>query len=305
MKTANELKHLSERYGWQTGPLTYAQVQRMTSDEYQYQSLFNKAELEKALASTQKAKPTTPSFDEQKEFVIKLFEGYPQLVRNSENAAALDAYLGSMKNPSFTFADFREAFERLAVAGQLVLNPSACEAGSETEVGGHRLRTHPNLWKLLEPFKAKNPEAKMSAEAYKAAHPEAFSKVGLSAAIARHFDQANATFLSFHPEYMRTPENAKTIIAYLEKNELMPEIKNLEWAYATAYRAGELEINQGAVVAGQVQKMIDFGADRPKGYPARSTKPSLNKKIASLTAAEWLNEINADPSLRKAANALG
>jgi hypothetical protein len=303
MKTANELKHLLERYGWQTGPLTYAQVQRMTSDEYQYQSLFNRAELEKALASNQKQR-STASFDEQKEFVIKLFEDYPQLVRNSENAAALDAYLGSMKNPSFTFADFREAFEKLAVAGRLVLNPSACNAGSETEVTGHRLRTHSNLHKLLEPFKAKNPEATMSAKEYKAAHPE-LNDAGLPALIAKRFDQANATFLANHPEYVRTDENSKAILTRLEKQRLMPTIQNLESAYAAAYKAGELETNQEAVVAGSVTKMVDFGAERSRGVAARSKKSSFQAKIDSMTSVELKEKIATDPSFREALDGLG
>jgi hypothetical protein len=305
MKTANELKYLSERYGWQTGPLTLAQVQRMTSDEYQYQSLFNKTELEKALASNQKAKPTAPSTDEQKEFVAKLFNDYPQLVKNAGNAAALDAYLSAMPNPSFTFADFREAFEKQAVAGRLVLNPSACEAGPETEVGGHRLKTHPNLWKLLDPYTAKNPVASMSAAEYKKSNPEVFGEAGLPPMIAKRFDQANATLLANHPEYLRTDKNSEAVMKYIKKWEVLPTIQNLESAYAAAYQAGELETNQKAVVAGSVTKMIDFGAERSKGVAARSNKSSFQSKIDSMTSVELKEKIATDPSFREALDGLG
>jgi hypothetical protein len=304
MKTANELKYLGDKYGWKVGPLTHSQVQKMNSQEYEFHQAFNKAELEKALASNQKVKPTAPSVEEQTEFVQKLFKDYPQLPKSAENAAALDAYLAAMPNPSFTFADFREAFEKQALAGRLVLNPSACEASPETELTGFRLRTYPNLWKLLEPYKAKNSEATMTARDYKAAHPE-LHDVRLPALIAKRFDQANATFLANHPEYIRTDENSKVIISRLEKQGLMPTIQNLEWAYEAAYKAEELETNPEAVVAGSVTKMVDFGAERTKGVAPRSKKSSFQSKIDSMTSVELKEKIATDPSFRNALDGLG
>ena len=121
----------------------------MNSKELRFHELFNKTELEKALASNQKPKPSAPSTQEQQNLARRLFQEYPQLLVTPENAAVIDSFLATMPNPTYTYADFLQAYESETMNGRLVLNPSACGAGKETSVSGHRLRTHPNLYKLL------------------------------------------------------------------------------------------------------------------------------------------------------------
>jgi len=314
MRTKAELEYFIAKKGLASAEslsqrvLTDAEIRRMPEPVYSWHYQNNRANLDRALEAKPRNKPVPPAFNEQRELAEKLFHDYPQLLRTSENAAAIDSYLAAMPNPTFTFSDFREAFEKQTLAGRLMLNPSACDAGDETEVTGHRLRTHPNLYKMLASYTAESQERertkRMSAADYKKEHPEAFDSGKVPPMIENRFRQAVATLLVNHPELVQSEENAELLRSYLAEKGLPFNVTNLEVAHTALREAGELKTNSEAVVTSGQTKLIDLGGYREPGYPPRSRKSSFQQKIDGMTADELKQRMAIDPAFRDALDGL-
>jgi hypothetical protein len=171
------------------------------------------------------------------------------------------------------------------------------------EVTRHQLARHVLLDVLLSPYspaiQEKRAQAALSADDYKKQNPDAFRKP-TSALAEQQFQQAAATFLSFHPEYVVTDEHKKHMRAYLEKRNLPISINNLEVAYAELVREGYIKTNPEAVVsAGGGTKMIDLGGRGKQAVSLPEENESLGRKIQKMTAAEYA-EFVANPTNRRA-----
>lgn len=136
---ANDLQRLAQRHGWEVGPLTYARVSRMGSQELNFHEVFNKAELQKALdaprveaenkrneedtrtAEYWKGGRATPETVEQ---VQQFISRYPQFRADlmSNRTALIDDLKAS--NLPVTQENLRNSFESLARDGRLTLSPS-------------------------------------------------------------------------------------------------------------------------------------------------------------------------------------
>jgi hypothetical protein len=243
MKTVGELKYLAERNGWKVGPLTYNQVQRMSSDEIDFHSKLNKEEFEKALdaprvkaenaknleaAKSQrmwKNEATNEETEESVNEVQRFVAAYPQFRADFvPNREALISFLRE-KNLPCVKANLVTAFEDLASKGLLVLNPSALGIGTESEISGQRVVRHPELFRLLAPApteaqKAKLEQGKMSAKEWKEAHKEDFKPTQASPSFFRALEQAIATFRLSNPTYIPTEENKGKMEKFLKANGL-------------------------------------------------------------------------------------
>jgi len=258
-------------------------------------------------------------------------EKYPQVRFDyTPNIEALNTWLRA-KNLLITFPNLVQAFETLTQEGKLLLDPSALGISNEDEVSGHRLKTHPSLYKLLEPVptaeelenrRKKNKynltaeEKEMSAKQYREAHKEDWRETSISARHQQDWDKAIGFFLQAHPEFARTESNRKKVLQFIVTNGGLevpkqgPEAANglqinpqgLEAAFQALKLKGELELNEGAVQQGQVVGYTNLAGteiDARSGFVANDT--NLTAKINKMSAKEysvWLQS----PSNRKAAN---
>jgi hypothetical protein len=354
LKTTSELQVLARKFGWQPGPLTYAQIKRMSSDEALFHERLNKEEFERALAEPAlKAKNHRDAEAEkvQRQFedkatpeeheaalkeVTKFVAQHPQFKADlMDQRTALINFLKERRLP-VTQANLTDAFQILGREGKLTLNPSAVgiirvrySNGAtydirqedlavhqrrnrgltvlepETEISGSRLAMSGALDILLSPhspaIQEGREQAALSADDYKKQNPEAF--LGPTPAlIEQKFQQATATFLSFHPEYVPTEEHRKHLRAYIDKRNLPYNIHSLEAAYADLVRDGYIQTNSETVVsAGGGTKLFDYGAQHRGNQVAELPEydKSLAYKIRSMSAKEYADFI-ANPTNRRA-----
>jgi hypothetical protein len=326
-KSSGEIQALASKKGWTVGPLTYRQVQRMDSDQYRFHEIFNKAELEKALDSPRVeaenkknaeaskagrmwADQATPEETEAALAEVTAFcSAYPQFIGGHvPNRKALIAWLQE-KNLPVTFANLSTSFQALGSEGKILVNPSALGIGTDTEVGGARLKNHPELWRLLEPAlsaeqKAKIAEQKMSAKQYREAHKEDWRIDRIPDQQRASWNKAIGFFLQSRPDVVPSSENLKKIGDFIFANGLQMNPQGLEAAYKSLKAKGELELNEGAVQEGQALRytnLADTGGDVRSGFVGRDT--NLAAKIASMSADEYSRWLQS-PSNRKAADAL-
>lgn len=317
-------------------PLTKAELDRMPEAVYEWHLIANKDNLEKAANESQTKKQnetaafaqkanrhkthtaTSEDLEAVKADGLKFAEDYPQLIRDSEQNQVLFQWILDRSLP-IEYGTLVQAFEALAQTGELLLNPSACDAGSESEVTGHRLKTHPNLWKLLAPYNAATREryevGKMSAKDYKAAslreNPEDWPET-VPELVQRKIDRVVSDFFALHPEHAPSDETRQAVREFFDlMNWGVREwnLTNLSFAFEELIKAGAIPsvTNPGAIRGGQVTKVVDLsvGREQRAGWPASSQKGSFQKKINSLSAEEFQAELNVDPAFRAAVNALG
>jgi hypothetical protein len=303
---------------------------------YEWHLIANKDNLEKAANESQTKKQnetaafaqkanrhkthtaTSEDLEAVKADGLKFAEDYPQLIRDSEQNQVLFQWILDRSLP-IEYGTLVQAFEALAQTGELLLNPSACDAGSESEVTGHRLKTHPNLWKLLAPYNAATREryevGKMSAKDYKAAslreNPEDWPET-VPELVQRKIDRVVSDFFALHPEHAPSDDTRQAVRDFFDGMDWGIKdwnLNKLNFAFEQLIEAGRIApvTNPGAVRSGQVLKAIDLGAGREQraGWPARSTKSSFNKKTDGLSADQFKNEISTDPGYRRAVDGLG
>jgi hypothetical protein len=326
-ESAGELEVLARKYGWEKKPLTFRQVQNISSQELRFHEIYNKVALEKALNSpvvvaenkkNQEVSSAQRFWANQatEHEVAKAQEGtsvfvsrYPQVRWDYRpNIDALNDWLKAKTLP-IAFNTLVQAFEDLVRRGGLVLNPSVLGIGTENEVSGYKLMRHPELHRLLEPAptaeqQAKIADQKLSARDYKDAHAEDFRETRLSDRQQQSWNKAIAFFMESRPDYKPTEANRKKLLEFIFSNGLQVNPQGLETGYRFLKPRNELELNAGAVQEGQsvrYSNLASTGGDVRSGFVGRDT--NLAAKIASMSAkdyADWLRS----PSNRKAADAL-
>jgi len=186
-----ELQAAAQRYGWTRRELSVKDIQEMSSGENRYHEICNpdlyeaafqrhakkdanEREIEKSAVQRMFADRATPeetaaAVKETQKFAERFPQG--QFATMPENRKKLIAWLKE-NNRAITYTNLVEAFETLAIAGDLVLSPNVISVGSEVEVTGEALRKYPRLHKLLAPQKRPNIADTQSADEFKASHPE-------------------------------------------------------------------------------------------------------------------------------------
>jgi hypothetical protein len=344
MRTQAECEYLIRRKGLASEdslcvrPLTKAEIDRMPEPVYEWHLRANKENLEKALnepvlkkqaeasalaekASRHKDRKATPEDLKAAEAdCLKFANDYPQLIQDSEQNQAIMRWIFDHNLP-IDYRNLVRAFEALTQSGALLLNPSACEAGSETEITGHLLSTHRNLHKLLAPYnaesRAKREFDKMSAKDYKAAsireNPEDWPESVPPALIQQRIDKVTTDFFGLHPEHKPSEQILKAVREFFDgMNWGIKDwnLTNLNFAFEELIKAGAIKPAtnpEGLRAVGQVHRVTDLrvGREHRPGWPERSTKSSFNKKTDNLTAEEFKNEISTDPAYRAALDLLG
>lgn len=344
MRTKAELEHFISTKGLATAEsltqreLTESEIRRMPEAVYAWHEQNNRANVEKALdaprvkaenrKNAENAKTTrfwkdeaTKEEGEQAiQETLKFHGAYPQFRGDYvPNRYAMRDWLREKSLP-WTFENLVSAFEDLTMKGQIVLDPSALGIGTESEIFGHRLKTHPQLSRLLEPApteeqKAKLAERRMSAAEWKEAHKEDFRQTRLSDFQLRSWDQAIATFLLSNPTYIANDSNRAKILEFIKNNHklqlpngkvlaLSINPQGLQTAFDELSSRGELELNESRVIEGQATRYTNLGGSEP-GFPPKSDKYSFQRKIQTMSSSEYLDRINNDPAFREAVNALG
>jgi hypothetical protein len=323
----NDLQRLAQKHGWAKGPLTSARVQRMTVQEYEFHQAFNKTDLERAVAEPQTQAQNKRTAEDSKaqrmwkdeasaeetEFALKevtaFCQAYPQFIgRHVPNREALVAWLREKYLP-VTFANLATAFQALGAEGKILVNPSAIGIGTEQEIGGSRLKHHPELWRLLEPApnveqQAKIADQKMSSKEYREAHKEDWREHRISDRQQASWNKSIEFFKQSRPDYKATDSNKTKILNFIFSNGLQVNPQGLEAAYKYLKPRNELELNEGAVQEGQSVRYTNLagtGGDVRNGFVGRDT--NLAAKIASMSADEYSRWLQS-PSNRKAADAL-
>ena len=276
--------------------LTEAEINLMPTLVYEWHAAHNTANLEKALAPKPKERPTPPAFEAQKELAERLFRDYPQLLRTPENATVIDGFLSSMASPTFSYQDFITAFETETMSGRLVLNPSACGVGEETLVTGHRLRTHPELYKLLRPAPTDEQQAQleqdqMSSKDWAKLHAAEWRGKSEREIEAEQWVAAIPEFKRRHPEYneVASPELKDAIMNYIKNLRLPLTVESIEQAWAF--------LGYGSHVEGVVTNYVNYGP-QPTGLP-ESGNENLNYKVRSMNSRQY-DEWVRNPANRKA-----
>jgi hypothetical protein len=222
-RSKSELRELGERMGWTPRKMTMAEVRKLSSQEFLWREQFDAENLNAALelpaklaegreidkqwgakhfwdkywntqnhASPEEAKQTLVLLDQ-------FTSAYPQFIASKpENQVVLEWLKDRHKE--LTFANLRDSFEANAFAGKLRLNPSAINAGSETEVSGQDLLRHRNFHLLLQPHKRGSDLERMSADEYfeenndvlgdKRVPPLVAARNAKTEATAQHFQHA-------------------------------------------------------------------------------------------------------------------
>jgi hypothetical protein len=236
----------------------------------------------------------------------KFSDAFPQFLGSISplNRERLLAWLRD-RNLLVAYHNLVAGFEDLAIRGDLVLDATVCGAGPETEVSGHQLANHPNLYKLLLPVPARNSEHdkinKMSAAEFLAATPE-LHETRIAPLAARKVSTVFDSFLSFHPEYVRCEANKNKILEALGNAPI--SIQSLEAVYQNLRGRGELELDNTAIAAHGASRYMDLGGREYPGFPSESEKYSFKIKVREMSSAEIASRCNDDPQFRAALDAL-
>jgi hypothetical protein len=327
-KTNGELEFLASKYGWdKKAKLTHARIQRMTADEADYQSRFNVEEFNRAwneketeaenkrnaeVAQVRRMWEQDEATQEETETAVKeakeFTAAHPQYIVCDENARTLLAWLKERKLLP-TAQNWAAAFQAVGAQGRILVNPSALGIGTDTEVGGARLKHHPELSRLLEQApnaeqKAKIAEQKMGSKEYRELHKEDFREDRISTRQRESWNKAIAFCLQSHPEIKSSDANVKLIGEAVLSSGMQMNPQGLAAAINMLKSKNSLELNEGAVQEGQALRytnLANTGADVRNGFVANDT--NLAAKIAKMSSAEY-NDWLRSPSNRKAADAL-
>jgi len=188
MRTRSELEALAARHGWKPHTLNAAELAAMSSTEYEYHSVLNSKELERAVAEpTDRArtksiadannlvriwtgKSTPEEQSEMVEAAKRFAANYPQFLGTSvANGAKIAAWF-KQQNARPDYDGFVRAFEQLTFQNQLTLSMRAL---GKAAVNGRRVREIQD--RIMRERKIRNDrvaEAKAAADAMQAAISE-------------------------------------------------------------------------------------------------------------------------------------
>jgi hypothetical protein len=184
--------------GWSVRPLTMTEINQMSSAELRWHEEFNaenlaasfdkKARIEQsnqhqaAWDIKKKWDNVSPASDDDKKKMREVAEQfqrlYPQWIKNEANATALWNHMRKENLEPTKLASVIQAFEELAQQGKVSLNPSAISVGPERSISDTELTSHRNFHTLLQSHRRPTAEESMSADQYKALHPEVNSDAG-------------------------------------------------------------------------------------------------------------------------------
>jgi hypothetical protein len=173
--TKAQLKTIGEKNNWKRAPLTAYDVQRMGSTEFDWNSNFNRLNLETAMRKPAPGVPSPASLGigGQIELARRVLARYRSYVHSPENAKAMDAYLQAIPNPQFTEAEVVKAFEENCAAGLLRLQLPNGRIVSGRDIATLDSATYQTLVTPTTPESVR--ERTMSSEDWKRAHVEDFA----------------------------------------------------------------------------------------------------------------------------------
>jgi len=328
MRSKSELESLAARNGWKVGPLTSAQIRRMSSTEAEFHGTCNKKEFERACEEPKAKAASKANLEASKTQRMWADQATPEEIQGSleevqvfcimfpqfrgdyiPNRTMLVDWLRERSMP-VTARTLVNAFQSLGAQGKLLLNPAAIGIGKDSEVTGHKLASHPQLSTILEPAKTVEDQeklafGKMGADEYRKSvlKPLAEKQLGIEIpkAALLSFDRAWASFTSLHAEYLNSEENREKLADYLEGKNLDPTLNNLNTAYSALVDAGDLELNQGAIVS--MSGKVGEAKNPLASTGVFEDASSLSRKINGMTSTEYSAWI-LNPTNRKAADAI-
>ena len=241
-----ELDAAAQRYGWTRRDLSIKDIQEMSSGESRYHEICNpdlyeaafqrhakkdanEREIEKSAVQRMFADRATPeetaaAVRETQKFAERFPQG--QFATMPENRKKLIEWLKE-NNKAITYANLVEAFESLAIAGDLVLSPNVISVGTEVEVTGEALRKYPRLDKLLAAQKRPSPEDMQSAKDYLQNHPELKDQRTPPLIQARAQKDANTTafFKETEAATASTRDSKTRVVDYGPQDHGVPQSK--------------------------------------------------------------------------------
>jgi hypothetical protein len=279
-RSKSELKELGERMGWTPRPLSMQEIHAMPSQQLLWEEAWNSDNYQRALelpgviAENKKnmaawdAKSLwddqTQSTPQQAQAALDAIErftaSYPQFIRSKPCNQVVLLWLKE-RNLEISFTNLVQSFEENCLAGRVWLSPAAISVGSETEITSTELTKHRNFHLLLQAQCRVNPNDHLSADEYKAAHPE-LHDTRVPPMIQQGWSRAMATFVSMHPEFINTTESRERIFTALRQSKVNVTIQAIEEAFLHLAKNGELEIDSNKTVEGQAVRLTDLGGRR-------------------------------------------
>jgi hypothetical protein len=191
-KSKSELMELGRRMGWDsTRELSVAYLRDCSATEYEFHEALNpnfagafeRASNKEADTRNQrywdvrkKWTGQTPISDDERQRmkdVAQQFERlYPQYIKSEANSKVLWFHLRETNADPTKLADVIRAYEGLAMAGTIALNPSAISAGPESCISGTQLTTHRHFHLLLQSHRRPTTEESMSSKEFYEQHQE-------------------------------------------------------------------------------------------------------------------------------------
>jgi hypothetical protein len=306
-------------------PLEYAEYKAMPQDVASWHEFANSANVDKALeahqdeqkSSAQKADANisrmwTGQTSEEETAACKataeeFLSKYRHFARIPENSAAMADRMRAKNLSPHDIRSFVKAFEELAVEGRLILNGKIAGICEDAMVGGHALRTHPQLHRFLKP--TPTPEqleqlaaSKMSADEWKRPRPE-LQDQGMPALITPRYFQAARTFAMFNPDFVSTDDTQREILNWIKENKRPFDVNNLGEAFRTLYAEGKIGRNPDAIVRSGEMTMTTYSGER-RGAPELPDKASLAAKIRNLSSTQLAEFFRDNPSARAAVDSL-
>jgi hypothetical protein len=318
-KSAKEIQEILDSL--KARPLEYAEYRAMPQDVASWHEFANSANVDKALEAHQderrkaaektesdlktkwEANATPEDFAAAQKAGEEFLSRYKHFIRDSANSCVMsDRMKLKNRNPQDVQSWIR-TFEELAVEGLVFLNGKVAGISEDTVIGGHELRTHAQLHRLLQPtFTAAQLEqhaaAKMSADQWKASRPEL--QDGIPFIIQQQFFKAAHSLASFEPEYVFSDENNAKLIEYVTANKLQFNLTGLRVAFNAMKDQLETTSHKAH---GQVVTLTEHDP-QPHGAPALPDKASLRAKIRNLSSTQLAQYFADNPGARAAVDSL-
>lgn len=212
-----ESKALGQRKGWTARKLTARDVAKLSSQEYEWHSHWNRLNLDAALqVATPAAVPSAYLAPQsQRDVATAVLSRYPAYVWSDRNANAINGWLKSLSAPKFTAAEVQQAFEECASAGQLELRLP----DGRIVVGRELMNLTAEKFRgLITPNSSTEEiELKMSAAEYRAAHAADFDE-GIPALILADRNRIAQTVKAL-------PRFRALVLSHADVNFILQELK--------------------------------------------------------------------------------
>jgi hypothetical protein len=137
----------------------------------------------------------------------------------------------------------------------------------------------PHQWEMLmqpQPEVEENPEARMSAEAYKQAHKDGWDDLQQEAVNQEreYFRVCFEQFLQLRPAYLRTEANQELIRKTLREWEVRVSVEALCGIFDNLVRPGLMETNQAADLRIPGVRRVDFASTAAAEISSRPNDPT-------------------------------